>query len=53
VIFARRYDARREEDGPATGAGAGHWGALRRVAGLAAVRVTVVRAAARAGALSR
>jgi hypothetical protein len=37
VIFARRHNARREEDGLATGAGAGYMqGALRRVVGLAA-----------------
>ncbi len=54
VIFARRHNARRGEDGPATGAGTATRGALRRVAGLAAgAGVTAVRAAARAGALSR
>jgi hypothetical protein len=54
VIFARRQNTRREEDGPATGAGVGHpgmryggWPGWRRV------RVTAVRAAARAGALPR
>src|SRR5262249_49540497 len=54
VIFARRQDARREEDGPATSAGAGHRGCVPAGGGAdGGWGVAAVWAAARAGALSR